>query len=74
MKKPYWKRVIVSVDQLLNTITGGNEDETISSRCGKKVRDYGRKYKLAYYLCRALHFLDPGHCEKSIENDEGGKK
>jgi len=56
---------------LINALTGGDEDETISSRVGKKVRKAGRENKIAYYLCRMLHFLDPGHCEKSIEEDEG---
>jgi len=55
---------------VFNTLLGGNPDETISSRCGKKVRKAGRKYKLAYYLCRALHWFDKDHCMKSIEDDE----
>lgn len=37
IKKPYWLRVLISLDQLANVgIFDGNEDETISSRLGKK--------------------------------------
>lgn len=62
--------VIISLDRLTNTILFGSHKETISSRCGKKVRDHGRKYKVAYYLCRALHPLDKDHCIEAIENED----
>ena len=64
----YFRRLFVAVDQLLNVVFGGHEDETISSRIGKDARR-GRKF--ACVLCRVLHWLDPHHCEKAIERDEG---
>jgi hypothetical protein len=64
----YFRRLFVSVDQLLNVIFGGDEDETISSRIAKDTRR-GRKF--ACFLCRILDWLDPDHCEKAIERDEG---
>lgn len=61
-------RLAVAHDQLANAAFGGDEDETISSRAGKGARRGERKWCL---LCRLLDKLDPGHCEKSIEHDEG---
>lgn len=59
--------VLVSLDQLGNTIAGGDPDETISSRAGKN----NGKARWATWLCKLLNFLDPGHCDKAIEPDEG---
>ena len=64
----YFRRLFVSADQLLNVVFLGHEDETISSRIGKDARR-GRKF--ACVLCQVLHWLDPHHCEKAIERDEG---
>jgi hypothetical protein len=64
----YFRRLFVSVDQLLNVVFGGHEDETISSRIAKDRR---RGHKFACVLCRVLDWLDPHHCEKAIERDEG---
>lgn len=61
-------RIAVGFDQLGNVAANGNEDETVSSRAGKAARA-GRRW--ACVLCRLLDRLDPGHCEKSIEHDEG---
>lgn len=35
MVKRYFWRVLISIDQLLNTVAGGDPDETLSSRLGK---------------------------------------
>ena len=64
----YFRRLVVAVDQLLNVILGGDEDETISSRIAKDNRR-GRKF--ACFLCKILDWIDPHHCEKAIERDEG---
>lgn len=64
----YFRRLFVAVDQLLNVVFGGHEDETISSRIAKDRR---RGHKFACVLCRVLDWLDPHHCEKAIERDEG---
>lgn len=61
-------RVFVGADQTLNAAIGGSEDETISSRAGKGARRGVWRYCL---LCRLLDLVDPGHCERSIEPDEG---
>lgn len=69
MKKYFWN-VLVSLDQLVNTILFGDPDETISSRLGKRAR---RGEKFAVFICKILNFFDKCHCEKSIESDEGKK-
>jgi hypothetical protein len=61
--------VLVALDQLVNTIFGGDPDETISSRAGK----LNGTRLWATYLCKFLNWLDPGHCVYAIEKDEGGK-
>ena len=64
-------RLAVSYDQLANTAFGGDEDETISSRAGKASVS-GRRWGCV--LCRLLDWLDPGHCARNIEPDEGSIK
>ena len=60
--------IAVAHDQLANAAFGGHEDETLSSRAGKAARQ-GKRW--ACVLCRLLDRLDPNHCEKAIEPDEG---
>lgn len=65
--------VAVANDQALNAALvgyAGSEDETVSSRAGKAARK-GRIWGCV--LCRLLDKIDPGHCEKNIEHDEGGR-
>lgn len=68
LAKRYLWNLLLSLDQLLNTIMGGDPDETISSRAAKLSRK-GERW--ACILCKILHKLDPDHCEKNIETDEG---
>jgi hypothetical protein len=67
MKRYMWN-FLISLDQLLNTLLGGNPDETLSSRMGKRAR---KGDKFAKCFCSVLDVFDKDHCEKSIENDEG---
>lgn len=62
----YFYRILISLDQLGNTLLGGNPDETISSRCGKIVTTCWT----CRFFCWIAHKIDPNHCEKSIEHDE----
>jgi len=65
MLKKYLKNLFIAVDQLFNAIFGGDPDETISSRCGKK------EIRLCKLICLILNKLDKKHCLKSREEDEG---
>lgn len=63
--------VAVANDQALNAaLVGvtGSEDETVSSRAGKAASK-GKRW--GCILCRLLDKIDPGHCARNIERDEG---
>ena len=66
----------LSFDQFVNTVAGGDPDETLSSRFGKWQRASrgGWRGKVSYGICRALHWIDPSHCKDAIEDDEGRDK
>lgn len=70
MVKRYIWNILISIDQLANTLLGGFPDETISSRMGKHIRDK-KDCPVCRFLCKLLDVIDPGHCQKSIEEDEG---
>lgn len=65
--KKYFRNILISIDQFINTIFRGDPDETISSRWGKD-KD---KTLIAKVGCNVLDVIDKDHCEKSIEEDEG---
>ena len=64
----YVFNVLVSLDQFGNTLAGGDPDETISSRTAK-AKAQGRWW--GRVGCHILGWFDPGHCETSLEPDEG---
>ena len=76
MRRYFWN-MLISLDQLLNTVLGGYPDETISSRLGKlKVRQGGQLTwrdwcGVALPLDWILDKIDPGHSIDAIEADEG---
>lgn len=70
IKRWFWN-VLIAFDQLGNAILGGDPDETLSSRLGKVVARNADKNNLAWLICWALDKIDPDHCQKSIEADEG---
>jgi hypothetical protein len=57
----YLWNILVSVDQLVNTLTGGSPDETISLRA-KRARAAGAQWGCV--LCKVLDVFDKGHCDK----------
>jgi len=77
LKKYCWN-LLISFDQFVNTICGGDPDETISSRMGKWARegknDSGVKkplFKIANFI---VEIFEKDHFVKSIENDEGNNE
>ena len=64
--KQYARNVAIALDQLINTLLGGDPDETISSRASKAARGSGW-----WRLGRVLEALDPGHLKAAREDDEG---
>jgi hypothetical protein len=68
MKRYIWN-ILVSIDQLFNTILGGFPDETMSSRMGKHVAK--KDCPFCKLVCKFLNLFETNHCIKSIEYDEG---
>ena len=65
--KKYLFNLLISLDQLGNTLTGGDPDETISSRLGKHYNNS--------FMARLVDLMFwRGHCVDSIEPDEGKNK
>jgi hypothetical protein len=66
---------LIALDQACNTISGGDPDETISSRIGKIKENFGGKIPwhrpVARVLDAGLERIQPGHCQNAIEPDEG---
>ncbi|MDR3474492.1 MAG: hypothetical protein P4M09_22815 [Devosia sp.] len=62
----YLLNVLIALDQLLNALTGGDPDETISSRCAKRRTQPGWNI-----LAAILEWIDPGHLDRVLEPDEG---
>jgi len=67
MFKKYIWNILISIDQFVNTLFGGDPDETLSSRMGKNKTNC----RVCYFICKLLSLIDKRHCEKSIELDEG---
>lgn len=65
------RHVAVANDQALSAALiglAGSEDETISSLAGKAAR---KGMAWGCILCCLLDKIDPGHCQRNIEEDEG---
>jgi hypothetical protein len=71
----YVVNVLISFDQLGNSILGGDPDETISSRIGRIKAKWGgeipRWRVMTRFTAWWLDKIDPGHCEDAVEHDEG---
>lgn len=66
----YVLNLLIAMDQLGNALLGGDPDETISSRAAKAQK---ANKKWGCILCKFLDRLDPNHCQKNVENDEGDR-
>jgi len=64
----YIYKNFLSVDQRLNALFFGNEDETISSRMGKHL--VKKDSRISCFICKLLNLIDKNHCIESIEEDE----
>ena len=73
--KKYFLNLLISIDQLFNTILGGYPDETISSRLGKLKRRHGGTIPEYHPFARVIDWgldqIDPNHSIDAIEEDEG---
>jgi hypothetical protein len=73
--KKYLSNLAMSVDQLFNTVLGGDPDEDYSSRLGKLKLRYGGtipwRRPFAKIVDWGLDKIDPGHSIDAIKHDEG---
>jgi hypothetical protein len=69
--KRYLFNILLSLDQLVNALTGGDPDMTLSGRMGRAVAE-GR-CSGCRLVCWLLDKIDPDHCAKANKNeaDEG---
>lgn len=66
-KEGYLHRSLVALDQLTNVLTGGNPDETISSRSARaalKGKAWGK------VMSKGLNLLQSDHGAKALAGDE----
>ena len=75
MFKKWIMNVLISFDQFGNAITGGDPDETISSRLGKLKVKHGGKVPWSHPLAKVIDWgldkIDDNHSIDAIEHDEG---
>jgi hypothetical protein len=73
----YLWNILVAIDQMVNTLCGGDPDETLSSRMGKWVIQ-GEKKGLRKYIYKIANWVvelfEKDHFKKSIEEDEGSRR
>ena len=71
LKRYFWN-ILLGLDQFLSVLTGGDPDETVSSRAGKAAVAGSRIGRLLEAGLDAV--FGTGHCRRSIEPDEGGER
>ena len=65
----YLWNLFIALDIVVNTVLLGDPNETISSRAARAMkRD---KPLWARFVCSVTNLIDPNHCPKAIEPDEG---
>jgi hypothetical protein len=71
----YFYNILISIDQFGNTVLGGDQDETISSRLGRLEKKYNGNIPWyrpwAKVTAWALDHIQKDHCTHAIEEDEG---
>lgn len=63
MLREYFTRIIAALSQLLNTLGGGHQNESLSSRA------YRADWKLVEQFINLCIFWEYEHCKKSYLND-----
>lgn len=66
----YYANNLRAISQGLNALTGGDEDEMICGRVGKRAARGGEIAKVLELILDRI--FGKGHCARCIEPDEGG--
>lgn len=67
---------LIALDQLLNALTGGAADETLSSRTYRGailISNPKKRWKVLYRLINCL-FRDDKHCKTAYESELKGRQ
>ena len=74
--KLYAYHNLIAIDQLLNALTGGAADETLSSRTyrGAVLTDQPKKHWRVLYRFINWLFRDKNHCKTAYEREISGKQ
>lgn len=65
----YVKRNLIAASQLLNALTGGQPDETTSSRTYRMYLK-GNKFALVFiHVVDTLFFFQPEHCKGAYQDE-----
>ena len=67
------KAILIAFDQLLNTLTGGWPDETLSSRAYRLAVE-GTTWPMRMIDAVARCFGDKNHCEASFDSERVGRQ
>jgi len=65
----YYANNLRAISQGLNALTGGDEDEMICGRVGKRAAKGGKVAKVLEIILDRI--FGEGHCARCIEPDEG---
>lgn len=71
--KEYVYQVTIALDQLINALTGGTADETISSRCFRLNHEKAYRYAEIFINLLFLPFQGFNHCEKAYIKEVTGR-
>ena len=71
---PWYKAVLIALDQLLNAIFGGWPDETISSRSWRWDIFDGRRWPRRIIDAVAVIFGDKDHCHQAFLSERLGRQ
>lgn len=71
----YLYNLFVTLDCLGNAASGGDPDETISSRCAKAMlaETAEGRYSGGCRMCAFLAIFQQNHCQKALERNKGSR-
>lgn len=71
----YFKNVLVTLDCFGNALSGGDPDETISSRCAKAMlaEQAGGTWGGGCRMCAFLSIFQQDHCAKALNRNKGSR-
>ncbi len=67
------KAILIALDQLVNALTGGWPDETLSSRAYRLAVE-GTTWPMRCIDAVARLFKDENHCEASFDSERAGRQ